>query len=285
ALDEGYRYGLVGREKLYGRDCYVLSFEPATTERSLYRGRVYIDTKLFTRVRMDAVQEGLQAPLRSNSLKVTFSPVAAPGGVLWVATSIAGQMSFEIIGQNRVVEREATYGNFVVNDEGFRTRMAESQESGRPMFRETDEGLYRLERSGDEERLVSASTPRNALLGVGINTGFGGSPGFPFAGVNFFDFDFKGTGTQLNLAWAGPFVDLSWRVGNLGHRPPEDRPLSLTLQGSFNGVPRKDKLAQADGTDSGESLEVYQESARAALAIPMGHFAKWTLEGRATWFR
>ncbi len=285
ALDEAYRYTLDGRERVDGHDCYVLSFEPKTAERSLYQGRVYIDSVLFNRVKMDAVQNGLQDPLRSNQVVFHLSPVPSDGGEFWLPVSVSGQMIFEVLGQNLVVEREATYANFIINREGFRGRVADSHASGRPLFRETDEGYYGLEIRDGQERLTTASTPRNVFLVMGANVGFGGSPGLPFAGVNFFDFDFKGTGTQFDLAWAGPFADISWTIPNLGDRPIERRPLALTFQGSFNALSRRDKIARESGTNSGETLNTYRQSVRAALAIPMGHFAKWTVEGRASWAR
>jgi len=282
-LDEGYRYALLGREKVQGRECYVIAMHPLATDRSLYEGRVYIDTKIFARVRMDAVQTGVKEPLRSNHVTYEFGPIAAPSGTFWLPIEVRGQMVFEVLGQNLVVERGATYSDFAINQEGFGDRVSGAYASGLPIFRDTSEGYYKVDRSGGEERLQSVSTPRNVFLVAGINMGIGGSPGPPFAGVNFFDFDFHGTGNQVDVAWAGPFLIASWTDPRLTHPEGDRRPLSLSVEGDLSGLKRRDKNAREAGTDAGENVDILTESARAALALPMGHFAKWTIETRAAY--
>lgn len=281
ALDEEYRYVLLGRDRIDGRDCYALSFEPIARDRSLYEGRVYIDSALFTRLRMEAVQNGLKDPLRSNRVIYRFGPVGADGETYWLPAEIQGQMVFEVLGQNLVVERQATYSEFAINREGFGQRVQGAYASGRPIFRDTEEGYYRVDASGGQETLTSASAPRNVFLVAGASVGSDGQPGFPFAGVNFFDFDFRGSGTQFDLAWAGPFADLSWTNPRLIGVAPGRRPPALTLQGTFSALSTRDKNARAAGTDSGENVEIFRESVRAAVALPMGHFTKWTVETRA----
>jgi hypothetical protein len=283
ALDEGYRYELLGRERVDGRDCYVLAFEPIAKDRSLYEGRVHIDSVIFARVRMEAVQNGLKEPLRSNRVTYRFAPVGPAGEAFWLPTEVKGQMVFEVLGQNLVVEREATYSEFAINQEGFGERVRGALASGRPIFRDTEEGFYRVEARDGQEQLESVGAPRNVFLVVGASAGFDGEPGFPFAGVNFFDFDFKGSGTQFDLAWAGPFADISWTDPALTHPAAGRRPVALTLQGTLSALPRRDKNARSSGTDSGETVEILSESVRGAVALPMGHFAKWTLEARATY--
>ncbi|HXH28740.1 MAG TPA: hypothetical protein VNL37_06825, partial [Candidatus Polarisedimenticolia bacterium] len=284
ALDEGYRYTLLGRDTVEGRDCYVLGFEPIATDRSLYSGKVYIDRQLFARVRMEAVQNGLTPPLRSNAVDYTFGPVLSPEGTFWLPLRVTGQMVFEVLGQNLVVERRATYSQFVINGTGFDVRLTEAYGSGQPVFRETDQGYFRLDTTGGEQRLTSASVPRNVFLVMGVDSGLDGHPGLPFAGVNFFDFNHKGSGHQVNIAWAGPFLDLSWTNPRLRQGAPDRRPWAVSLEATLNGLKGRDKNARAIGTNSGETIDDLRESARAALGIPMGHFAKWTLQGTATYF-
>lgn len=281
SLDERYRYQLEGRSTVEGRECYELSFDSTDTTASLYRGRVYIDTHLFTRVKMEAVQTNLSAPLRSNEVVYRYAPVPAPGGDVWLPATIHGQMAFEVLGYNLVVERQATYTGYRALEPGFDERIDEARASDKPLFRETDSGVYRVETKNGEEQLMTLDSPRNTLLLMGMSAGADGGVSFPFAGVNFFDFDFHNTGTQFNLAWAGPFADLSWTVPNLFDWPPERRPWALTLQGSFNGLETEDKNATAEGTSRGERVDVLYERIRAGLAIPMGHFFKWSLEARA----
>jgi len=283
SLDEGYRYTLVKRERVEGRDCYVLAFEPKVKDVSLYEGRITIDAVLFTRVRMEAVQSGLKEPLRSNQVTYHYGPVPGPDGEYWLPVEVDGQMVFEVLGQNLVVERQAGYSDFAINQDEFHERLTGAYQSGRPLFRETDEGYYRLDASGREELLKSASTPRNTFLVMGLSVGDTGLPSLPFAGVNFFDFNFHDTGTQLNIAWAGPFVDLSWTDPHVTKPGPERTPVAFTAQGTFIGVPVRDKIARADVSTSGENLDVYREQVQASVAVPTGHFLKWTLQGRTTY--
>jgi hypothetical protein len=281
ALDERYHYRLEGREKTDGRECYVLSFDPEVTTESLYRGRVFIDAERFVRLRMEAKQVGLVDPVRSNEVIFRYGPVPAPWGEAWLPAEMTGQMTFEVLGYNLVVEREATYSDYQTNLDGFETRRAQAYESGRPLFRETDSGLFRLDTTGGQETLRSLDTPRNTLLVFGTGVGDDGDFSFPFAGVNFFDFNFRGSGTQFNLAWAGPYADLAWTQPNLFDSPPGRRPISLVLQGSFNAVETDEENQTSEDIPQGHEIEVLRESMRAGLAFPMGNFFKTTLETRA----
>ena len=282
-LDEGYRYTLVKRDRVDGRDCYVIAFEPRVAGLSLYEGRISIDAVLFTRVRMEAVQTGLKDPLRSNQITYHFGPVPGADGDYWLPQAVDGQMVFEVLGQNLQVEREARYSEFAINQEDFRGHLAGAYGSGRPLYRETDEGYYKLDASGREEILTSASTPRNTFLVMGVSVGDTGIPSAPFAGVNFFDFNYRDTGTQLNIAWAGPFVDLSWTDPHVTNPGPDRTPVAFTAQATLIGVPIRDKIAREVDSTSGENVDVYREQVQASFALPMGRFLKWTLQGRTTY--
>jgi len=283
SLDEGYRYTLVKRDRADDRDCYVIAFEPKVEGLSLYKGRIYIDAALFTRVRMEAVQIGLTPPLRANQVTYRFGSVDGPDGVYWLPQAVDGQMVYEVLGQSLVVERQARYSEFAINGVDFEARLAAAFGSGRQLFRETDTGYYRLDVSGGEEILKSASTPRNTFLVMGIGVGSTGLPSAPFAGVNFFDFNYKDTGTQLNIAWAGPFLDLSWTDPHITHPGPGTVPIAFAAQGTFIGVPLRDKNAREDVSMSGENIDIYHEQVQASFALPMGHFLKWTLQVRTTY--
>ncbi|MGH9750800.1 MAG: hypothetical protein ACRD6R_12855, partial [Candidatus Polarisedimenticolia bacterium] len=284
ALDEGYRYALAGRDRFEGRDCYVLEVAPVEEGRSLYRGRVWIDAATFERLRMDAVQEGVKEPLRSNQVDYRFGEVAGPDGPYRLPVEVLGQMTFEVIGFNLVVERRVRFYEFAVNPEDFEASLRAAHASGRALFRETDGGYFRLDPTGGVENLASASTLRNAFLLAGISIGSEGDPSFPFAGVNFFDFDFRGSGTQFNLALAGPFADVSWTDPEFARPRAGRRPLALTLRGTFNALPERDKNARLLETPREEYVEVLGETVRAELAVPIGHHLRASIEARATWF-
>jgi hypothetical protein len=278
SLDERYRYALEGRRQTDGRDCYVLSFEPVDATQSLYHGRVFIDAAQFTRVRMEAVQTGIKEPLRSNEIVFRYGPLPTPAGDVWLPQTMNGQMTFEVIGYNLAVEREATYTDYQIDVAEFDTRRDEAYSSGRPLFRDTDEGLARVETDKDgKETLSSLNYPRNTLLVMGVNFGDNALPSFPFAGVNFFDFNFHNTGTQFNLAWAGPFADISWTDPRIVDMGPGRRPWSLALQGTFNAIKFSDKNATSAGTSEDDRVSILAESVAATLAIPTGNFLRWSL--------
>jgi hypothetical protein len=284
-LDERYRYRLEGRDTVEGHECYVIAFEPAATEgtESLYHGRVMIDTRLFTRVKMAAVQTNLSDPMRSNEVVYRFAPVNTPRGDVWLPQAINGQMNFELLGYSLTVEREADYTEYRTDEEGFDVRRQEAYDSGRPLYRDTGGTFFKLGHDGETETLQSLDAPRNTLLVMGMSVGETGGFSFPFAGVNWFDFDFKGTGTQFNLAWAGPFCDISWNQPNVRGTGTEVRPWSFALQGTFNALETEDKNATTAGTFGAEEVDVLRETVRGTLAIPIGNFVRFSLETRATY--
>ena len=56
-LDETYTYRLLGEGKVRDREAYILSFQPAerVEDKSLYRGRVWIDRETFDRLKVSAI--------------------------------------------------------------------------------------------------------------------------------------------------------------------------------------------------------------------------------------
>jgi hypothetical protein len=51
---ENYRFALAGYENLPSGSCYILSVEPLTKNKLLYRGRIWVDTADFAVVRIEA---------------------------------------------------------------------------------------------------------------------------------------------------------------------------------------------------------------------------------------
>jgi hypothetical protein len=51
---DNYRFALVGYESMPTGPCYVLSVEPQTNNKLLYRGRIWVDAQDFAVVRIDA---------------------------------------------------------------------------------------------------------------------------------------------------------------------------------------------------------------------------------------
>jgi hypothetical protein len=51
---DNYRFGLVGYESMPTGPCYILSVEPITKDKLLYRGRIWVDAEDFAVVRIEA---------------------------------------------------------------------------------------------------------------------------------------------------------------------------------------------------------------------------------------
>jgi len=281
SLDERYRYSLEGRTTIDGRDCYVLSFEPVDPSQSLYKGKAYIDSRDFVRVRMEAVQTALKDPLRSSEVVYKYGPVGSDAGELWLPVDIDGQLTYELLGYTLAVEREVEYSEFEINKPGIEERVKAAFDSGQPLFRDTETGIQRVRVVDGQEQLESLDKPKNTLLIFGISAGESGSLSFPFAGVNFFDFNFKNTGTQFNLALAGPFADISWTQPNVFGTSGARRPISLALQGSLTAIEVEDKLATEFGTTDEDRVDVLEQEVRTALGIPVGDFLRWSVQARA----
>ena len=279
-LDENYRYTVEGRDTVDGRDCYVLAFEPVDPTRSLYTGKVWVDSKLFIRVRMQTVQGALKPPLRSNETVYRYGPVQTNVGEVWLPVAIDGQMTYELLGYTLAMERERTFSDFLVNEPGMEERVTQAFDSKRPIFRDTGNGLQRVRVVDGQETLESLDKPKNAALVFGFSAGETGDLSFPFAGVNFFDFNFRGTGTQFNLAVAGPFADISWNQPNVLAGTVE-KPWSLALQGSFTAIELEDEIVTEAGTPREDRVDILGESVRATLGIPMGEFLRLSVQGRA----
>src|SRR5207302_6903084 len=65
-LTEAYAYALRGRERVNGRDAYLVSFTPRASQQTLFDGRAWIDARSFVLLRTDATQTRLRGPIASS---------------------------------------------------------------------------------------------------------------------------------------------------------------------------------------------------------------------------
>src|SRR4029077_20283264 len=140
-FDKGYRYRLPGRERIDQYDCYVVNCDPVRRDTALYRGTVWIDKKTFARVRVQAVQGGLPAPVVSNEETQHYTPVAVGNRPVFLFSGLTARQIILIAGRNLTVEKSVEFTEFHVNDQEFERQRASARESGRVMYRETDRGL------------------------------------------------------------------------------------------------------------------------------------------------
>ena len=109
-LDARYRYRLQGTGTVNGRQAWVIAFEPQRARASRCTGaRCGSIAQTFARLRQQAAQTALSAPVISNDEMQDFAPVrTASGGEVWLPSRIYNQQLFLIAGRNLLVERRIT---------------------------------------------------------------------------------------------------------------------------------------------------------------------------------
>jgi hypothetical protein len=280
-----YRYSLRGTATLEGRDCWVVDFEPAVAvapERTLYQGTVWVDRELYARVRTRAVQLGLEGDVISNEETVTFSPVDAEGrpaawlpGSYFLPLTVEGQQLWSILSATPVVERQILLSDIEINPENFEERLGEILASDDTMVRDTEQGLRYLvmnEETGEREVQEELDLSRRFVVG-GIFADEGLDFPIPLAGFNWLWFDWRGTGTQANIFFAGALLNVAVTNPSLfGSKFDAGFDLfALAVQGT-------DTLFR-DGVEmTGEEVEVSNPNLDLKLGRSLGNFAKLDLQ-------
>src|SRR6185503_15325255 len=168
-FDEGYVYRLDGIDQIAGYDCYVVRFEPARRDASLYRGTVWIDRNTFARIRVQAVQSGLAAPVVSNEEILQYAPpVMLDGEPVHLLSDVTSRQIMLIAGRNLLVEKSVTFEEMRVNDPECEDKRSLARASDRIMFRETDRGLRYYVKQGEERVISERATQRAKAMAMGV---------------------------------------------------------------------------------------------------------------------
>jgi MucB/RseB N-terminal domain len=203
-LDADYRYKLDGVEKVNGRDCYAVRFDPVDQARSLYSGSVWIDRETYMKAKVQTVQAHLSAPVISNEEIQYFTSVGAVAGrEVQLRTHLVGRQIMLIAGRNLLVERDVRFDGFKLNPGDFTALRQASRQGENVMYRDTDNGLrYLVKRDG--ERVVQENMTRSATaLALGVTYDPSYDYPLPIAGINYLDFNFLGKDNQLAVLFAG----------------------------------------------------------------------------------
>jgi hypothetical protein len=211
-----YDYRLRGAATMDGRDCWVIDFRPIEVApgRSLYRGTVWVDREIHARVRSRATQVGLEGSVLSAEETRFFAPLDRSGiRSDWTAESfvlpvrITGQQTLSILSATLPVEVETEILDVRINREDFDSNRTAALASDSTMLRDTDNGLRYLRKDKAGERYVETEfdSDRLFLLG-GVFWDESVDYPLPLAGVNYLDLDFKGTGAQIDVFFAGAFL-------------------------------------------------------------------------------
>ena len=214
-----YTFKLRGTDVVDGRDCWVLDFKPveAAPGRSLFQGTTWVDREIYTHVRTRVVQVGLEGEVLSNEETYYYSPIDADGRpVPWsrdafvLPLRISGQQVFSLLSSTVPVELDLRLTEVRINGDDFEANRQAAMASDSTMVRETEEGLRYLPKDKEGERVVETDFDSSRLFLVGgVFWDESVDYPLPLAGVNYLDLDFKDTGSQINVFFAGAFLSAS----------------------------------------------------------------------------
>jgi len=277
-LDRTYRYRRVGRETIDGRDAYVLEFEPAApaADRSLYRGRVWIDAAEFYRTKIALLQTGVEPPVLSNEEVDRYErQVDAAGVEFRLLATTRGQQNWSVGGRTVVVRREVTFARYDVNPAAgeFARLRAEAYASDRRMIRDTDDGIRYLARNPDGSRSVKPvdSSQWFAAAGAFRDAASDGTVGF--VGANYFDFDFADRDVQVNALLGGVVYLLTASQPDIGGGT------SATLDAFASAIYFSDQVFVGEvGLDT-ETVDARSQRVDLRIGVPLRSFVRLNLVG------
>lgn len=281
-FDKTYSYRLRGTETIDGRDTWVVEFEPVDESEAeaqrLFRGTVWIDREIYARVRTRGVQIGLTGEVLSNEETLHYTPVDADGRPTdWsgdhfvLPLNTVSRQLLSILNGTTLVERETDFTELVLNGPEFEENRDRVAESDLTMVRDTAEGLRYLvmdEETG--ERVIQEGFDRDRVFvagGVFHDESFDFP--LPVAGVNYFSFDYRDTGTQVNALFGGALLSISaadpdflgskWDAGFDA--------FAIAFAGS-------DQVFRNEQEIPGEEVEIRPASLDLKLGYPLGPFLK-----------
>jgi hypothetical protein len=235
-LNEKYEYKLLGTEKVNGVYCYVIGIEPKVTGETLFSGKVWIDGTIYRQVKEYLRQRGEKSNVVSNVETQNFELFAdAKGAQFNLIASISAQQLLNAAGRDFVLQKTYKFSAYSINTAEFDAALAAARKSDDPMYRETELGLRRLKKEGDERVLVEQADKRvRAIVGGVLYESTFNFP-IPIAGFSVSDFNFKNTGAQLSLFFAGPLLvaDLSKQYGTK---------FRLAVDAAISGLPDNNRV-------------------------------------------
>jgi len=274
-----YAYTLRKTDVVEDRDCWVVDFEPVgeVEADNLYRGTVWIDRELFARVKTRAIQLGLEGDVISNEETVYFKPLDAAGlPAPWQAQSFfvplrtVGQEVQSLLNATFPVERETVLQSVTINGAAFDDRLASAHASDSTMVRDTDAGMRYLEQEEGGTRVVKESLDFDSLSLVGgVFYEETRDYPLPLAGINYFSRDFRGSGRQINVFFAGVMINANIAEPSIfGSRwDAGGRLFALVVPG--------EEVLYRDGVEAkNESVETRPARAALFLGRPLGNFTK-----------
>lgn len=285
-FNKRYRYRLRGSDQVAGRDAWVVEFAPSVgaeeiKANKLYQGTVWVDKALGARLRTRAVQLGLEGEVISNEETLDYSPVDAQGRpAAWDRQSFVlplrrvAQQILSVVNAATVVERETLLTQLVLNGENFQAEREKVNASDLTMVRDTDQGLRYLVKDESGERQVKEGFDADKLFAAGgVFYDDALDYPLPLLGLNYFSFDFKGTGKQVNAFFGGVLLTVNAAEPRLfGSK------FDFGADAFAIGIPLSDTVYRNDEEVEGEEIESRPASFGLKLGRPLGNFVKLGLD-------
>ncbi len=253
-LNEKYDYKLLGTEQAGGIYTYVVGIEPTEPGETLYSGKVWIDGTTFRQVKVHLRQQGAKSNVVANAETQNFEIISdGKGNDFNLITSIYAQQTLNAAGRNFILQKTYRFSEYAINMPEFDGALAAAHASDVPMYRETEAGLRTLRKEGNERVAQAASQKRvRSLIGGALYEGTFNFP-IPLLGVSLVDFNFRKSGSQLSVFFAGPIL-----AGNLSKQWRSKFRLGLDL--AVSGLPGNNRVFSGDTEVKSQNLWVWEET-------------------------
>jgi Outer membrane lipoprotein-sorting protein len=208
-LNEKYEYKLLGTEQVNGTFCYVIGVEPTELKETLYSGKMWIDGTTFRQVKVHLNQKGGKTTnVVANAETQNFELISdGKGNDYNLPASIYAQQTLNAAGRNFILQKTYKFSEFKINSKEFEGELAATRKSDNPMYRDTEQGLRLLKKESSGERVVQAANQKRvrSIVAGALYEGTYDFP-IPLAGISIVDFNFRNTGSQLSVFFAGPIL-------------------------------------------------------------------------------
>jgi hypothetical protein len=269
-LTSDYRYRLEGTDTLDARHCYVISFKPADSNFAGYRGRVWIDARNFLRLKTQTIQTHLEGAIVSNEETTLYAPVSSGRTrPIFLPSRLSTKQILLIAGRNVLLEKEQSFSDYRIDPPEFEAERSAARASRSVMFRDTDAGVRYLVHRGNE-RVVSNDI-RNSAKAIAMGTTIDPTFAFPLPilGLNYLNFNVKGSSNQMALLFGGVFV-----LGNLQTPKIGGTPFSASVDFFAIAVPGTDLRFDSFGERVDDRVLTIPASGGANIGYQVNPFQK-----------
>ncbi len=253
-MTEKYSYRLLGTDRVDGALCFLIGLDPKDQSEALYSGRIWIDGTSFRQVKMELHQSGSQGSVVSNVETQSFHPVPdGKGNEINLIDTIYAQQLLNAAGRNFLLEKTYEFSSYELNTPGFGTALAASRLSDSPMFRDTDAGLRTLKKEGNERVVQDLNQKR--IKSILAGTMYDGNFAYPIPlfGLSMVDFDFRNSGSQLSVFFAGPFL-----AANLSRQYSKTARIGFDL--ALSALPSKNRVFSGNREILNEAVSSYEQT-------------------------